>query len=577
MLYFIAVWTLLSMVCGLTGAALLSSLRTSVFTRLGDRLMVALWLGVVLLATALLTASFIVPLSPLIGGLVAAIPVSLSLRSQRVRREISMLRSHLTPVLLTVGLTLAFGVAILTTQRVTWLDTGLYHYGAIRWLSEFGAVPGIALLLRQFGFSSTWFALAAPLNDVFLEGRASAVTNGFVLFLSSLHCLICLIRVFSKRSTTSDWFILFFQPVAVLGIFSTRLLSTVLISPSPDIPVIFLTGIVAWTILLNFASPADDQVKYAGFHTDVVPLILAIGATSIKLTALPLLFVASLFYFFCRGFSLQRLWIGSVVIILLLLPILSFGVITSGCPLYPSSVLCLDVPWAVTAEEAKATAEVTRGWGTWFGSPPPEVNSGVWLFWKWLNSINSSKLIVLLVGLSVLASVPIFKEYRAKQNFSYLWVLALAFVGSTFAISQAPLLRFGLGYFVLSPILLAAILIQSKFQLNLSKAANQLMPSLQFQKLQRQNLFVLLFLTTLIAVSLTSLEVRSRFLLPPPFADVEVLENQTNDVTYFSPRNSRGVCWDTELPCTGKPDEDIHLRNPNQGIEAGFSRRPNSL
>ncbi|NJL35335.1 MAG: hypothetical protein HC899_00240 [Leptolyngbyaceae cyanobacterium SM1_4_3] len=231
----------------------------------------------------------------------------------------------------------------------------------------------------------------------------------------------------------------------------------------------------------------------------------------------------------------------------------------------------------MTAEEAKATAEVTRGWGTWFGSPPPEVNSGVWLFWKWLNSINSSKLIVLLVGLSVLASVPIFKEYRAKQNFSYLWVLALAFVGSTFAISQAPLLRFGLGYFVLSPILLAAILIQSKFQLNLSKAANQLMPSLQFQKLQRQNLFVLLFLTTLIAVSLTSLEVRSRFLLPPPFADVEVLENQTNDVTYFSPRNSRGVCWDTELPCTGKPDEDIHLRNPNQGIEAGFSRRPNSL
>lgn len=573
MLYFIAAWTLLSVVCWLIGTALLNILRANVFTRFGDRSIVALWLGVVLLAIVLLATSFISPLSPLAGGLVAAVLSSLSLVSQKVRREIVALRSHLTLGLLLGSLTLAFGVAVLMTQRVTWLDTGLYHYGAIRWLSEFGAVPGIALLSNQLGFSSSWFALAAPLNPTFLESRVTAVTNGFVLFLVSLHFVICLVQAFSKRSAVSDWFIVLFQPVAVLGILSTRLLSTVLISPSPDIPVIFLTGVIAWVMLVGFASSVDIQSEHSGLNADLVPVVLAVGATSIKLTALPLLAVASLFYFFCRGLSPWRLLVGSVIIILLLLPILSFGGVSSGCLLYPSPFLCLDVPWASTPQEAQEVAEVTRGWGTWFGSPPSEANSFLWLFWKWLNSINTSKLIVLLIGLSILSAIPMSKELLAKQNFSYFWVLLIAFIGSAFTITQAPLLRFGLGYLILAPILLLAILIQSKFQLNLTKAASQLISSRQAQKLQHQHLFISLFLTALVAVSLTSQEVRSRFLLPPQLIQTKAVEKQINNVTYFSPLNQRGICWATELPCTNQPDRAIRLRNPEQGIKAGFERQ----
>ena len=32
------------------------------------------------------------------------------------------------------------------TQEITWVDTKLYHLGAIRWLSDYGIVPGIALI-----------------------------------------------------------------------------------------------------------------------------------------------------------------------------------------------------------------------------------------------------------------------------------------------------------------------------------------------------------------------------------------------------------------------------------------------
>jgi hypothetical protein len=141
---------------------------------------------------------------------------------------------------------------------------------------------------------------------------------------------------------------------------------------------------------------------------------------------------------------------------------------------------------------------------------------------------------------------------------------------------QAPLLRFGIGYFVLLPILLIAILFQSKLQLSLARIINRLLFSWQVQKLQHQSLFVSLFLSALIATSLTSDEVRSRLLLPPPFVQTDVVEKQINDLTYFSPQNPKGACWAAELPCADQPNKDIHLRDPDRGIEAGFLRNPNA-
>lgn len=68
-------------------------------------------------------------------------------------------------------------IANLTTQRVTWYDVGLYHFGSIRWLAEHGAVPGLALINSKFGFTSSWFALAAPFNPEIFGSRVSAVTK----------------------------------------------------------------------------------------------------------------------------------------------------------------------------------------------------------------------------------------------------------------------------------------------------------------------------------------------------------------------------------------------------------------
>ncbi|MGB7441936.1 MAG: hypothetical protein WA919_12765 [Coleofasciculaceae cyanobacterium] len=51
-------------------------------------------------------------------------------------------------------------------------------------MSEFGAVPGIALIHHIFSFTSSWFALAAPLNAEVFGSHDSAVTNGFIFFIA---------------------------------------------------------------------------------------------------------------------------------------------------------------------------------------------------------------------------------------------------------------------------------------------------------------------------------------------------------------------------------------------------------
>ncbi|MBD2122028.1 LIC_10190 family membrane protein [Trichocoleus sp. FACHB-262] len=578
MLYFIAAWTLLSMACWPIGVALLNLLQADCFERSPHRPMAALWLGLIVLAVALLGTSLLLPLSPVVGGLVTVALVAASLLPRSARQEVVAWRVNLSPRLILGISILALAIAAITTRQVTWIDTGIYHYGSIRWLSEFGTVPGLALLKKQFGFASSWFALAAPLNPVGLGGRVSALPNGFAILLAVLHFWVSLTRSFTTQAKLSDWFATLFFGLVLPPLLFTHLLSVILVSPSPDIPVIFLTGVVAWSILV-ISEQRTDSVN-AGpksiLEPELIPLILAAGAVTIKLTALPILLIASLFYLVAKRPSFKRLLMGGAVLGGLLLPMLLFSLVTSGCPLYPSTFLCLDLPWSQTVQEAKQLAEVTRGWGTWFGSAPTGVSATLWLFWQWFNAIGSSKLIVLLIGLSIVSMIYVFRTVISQQNQGQLWVLGLAVVGTSFMMLQSPLLRFGIGYVVLLPVLSVAILFHAKLQNRCIELNKRFTANPHRQKYRWQS-WVLLCSGTLVLVALSQSPVRSRLVLPPALPKTKLTQQQVNNVVYFSPQNSKGACWAAEIPCSPQPAKNIWLRDPVRGLPAGFVRRPEVL
>lgn len=228
------------------------------------------------------------PLSLPVGIAVAFTLVCLFLGLRQRKKGTSV---AVSPALILGFVSLELIVAALVNRQIVWFDTGLYHFGSIQWLSQFGAVPGVALINSKFGFTSSWYALAAPLTPEVLGSHVGAVTNGFVFLLAIGHFFIALSKSFTNPKV-SDWFVIVFSTVVLLVYTATIFSgSPILISFSPDVAVTFLIGIVAWTILVisnqkkSFSANTRVKILDASF----VPLIIAAGAVTIKLSALPLL------------------------------------------------------------------------------------------------------------------------------------------------------------------------------------------------------------------------------------------------------------------------------------------------
>src|SRR5918992_913792 len=205
MLLLAGFWILILAVAIPTGLAILRIAGDEAFDRRGDRVVLAAWLGSLLLANLLLAFAFVLPLGPAAGVVIAGAVGVLALCGRGTRTEITaMLRDLSRKSVIAAGV-FVLAMAWFTAQPVVWTDTGLYHAGAMRWLSEFGAVEGIGLIHFRFGFISSWLALGAPFTAGDAGASSFAVLGGFALGLASLHALICLRRTLSGDARACDW------------------------------------------------------------------------------------------------------------------------------------------------------------------------------------------------------------------------------------------------------------------------------------------------------------------------------------------------------------------------------------
>ncbi|NJO44552.1 MAG: hypothetical protein HC835_02330 [Oscillatoriales cyanobacterium RM2_1_1] len=600
-------------------------MRTSHFERWGDRFVAAIGLGLVTLCVVLLATSLVFPLSPVIGAVVAILFVSLAGIPSKTRQDIIQFLSILSPGLMLGCFGLAIVTATFTSQKIVWFDTGLYHFGSIRWLSEFGTVPGVALINAKFGFTSSWFALAAPLVPNFLGSRVGAVTNGFIFFIATLQIFITLTHIRSGNSRFSDWFLSIATGVTVLVYFLTAVTGApILISFSADIAITFLVITTAWSILIisenrnkySLVSPPSTSPfstsphlisphlisaypsSHYGLDSGLIPLILSIGAVTIKLSALPLLGIGFFYFIFAqssstntsiKSFQYSRVILALLVIALGLLPMLAVAVTTSGCPLYPSTALCFDVPWLIT-ENQRIVANEVNDIRFWWKLNNPEVFYSSILtptarLLNWFLSSRESQAMTLSIIISGFG-IPwsLFRSNRHRIP-GQSWIIALGLLGIIFIMTQSPLLRFGLGYFVLVPALITASISQGILswlsgkknqRINLkginSEGINPEGINSKPQQIFPLRLtFISLFLASLTLIILISGESRNRLILPPELPKTKLLVEQVNDVQYFRPDSRALRCWAAKLPCASVPVyKSVRLRHPDQGIGGGF-------
>jgi hypothetical protein len=557
MIVYSLLWSCATVPCFLIGCRVLSWTGClQQFTRLGDACFVATWLGLLVLLNLLLAFA---PFGPVTPAKFMAIALALSLlaltdaKARRIFLDVVKQVTVSRPAIVSCAGSMVFA-SFAASQLVYLYDTGLYHYPMIKWLGAFGEVQGLALLNAGFGFVSSWFTLPAAANHGFLDGRITSLANGFVFFLVSGQGLLCAYRWRLNRQSRADAFFLASATIVLIYALQEGFVN----SASPDLPIMMLTIIIAWSYL-----------ALADRGPPIVPFMLALGATTIKVSALPLLAVTG-------GLLLFELDLAQKAAVILgaalaLLPLVAGSFLATGCFLFPLSLSCIDTGWSVGRDLAQQVAALVTSWARWGGVAAPDAT-----FWNWIGpwSLRKSTMgFEILLGLSLVATAT--QWVRLKTDHAFRSVTLLTYVGIGYVLVMAPELRFAIGYLCVPPALGLAYH-GNRTILAKPKTVAWLRPVALTASAAA--FVIALGVSTIRSAQSASTDKAFHVLLgllrPPPLpvlGDQDYVVEQSGNLTYYRPVGS-DQCWDMTLPCgPHKVANGTRLRDPSKGLSAGFS------
>ncbi|MFN0178564.1 MAG: LIC_10190 family membrane protein [Gemmatimonadales bacterium] len=272
-----------------------------------------------------------------------------------------------TPVVLLVLVVGALWVANLGRGGLTNTDSLLYHLQGVRWATAYATVPGLANLFGPLGFNN-----ASLLYDAMLEvgpwaGRSHHVANGVLIQVLLFQSLLGLFRLVGGRAADraqNGFDALLLAPTLAMGIQDWL---TSYVTDLPASAVVLVAVSEAHRILLNPAARPPGMVERRHdspperLYSVVVIVALLSVAVTFKLslavfagltTAILLLLVFrdGIFAGARRRTAIRAvgaaaliggLWAGR-------------GIVLSGYPLFPMTVLPAPVDWRVPAEHAIA-------------------------------------------------------------------------------------------------------------------------------------------------------------------------------------------------------------------------------
>jgi hypothetical protein len=362
---------------------------------------VRIYSGLLILAAILLLFSFFASLALWCGLAVAAPGIVACVRNRAWR-----------PARLHLAMYAAVALCV-SLREINFYDTALYHQQAVKWLAEHGLVRGLALLYFRFGWMSSWFGLAAPLNHGIAEGRP-AILGGLlpaIILVSSFRILHREFTATSAKVSALTW-----------ACFGAMIAAAVLrwnvdSSLDPDVLVWFLP-----LVLLHILSGEDCP----RLHRIGVATIVSALACLIKATAAPALgyCFAILIWRLREPASRRGLLICGAVAIAVVMLLVGANVTTSGCPLLPSPFGCTSLPWSIGSAVARA----------------------VWTGIDQFNRSSRQSGIYPLAAGAVLASGVVIARLRTAYGYGLVWI---CWLGIAFALIAAPVARYHLGYLFL--------------------------------------------------------------------------------------------------------------------------------
>jgi len=555
----------------------------TLFARLGDRLLMAVFLGMAVIGAVLLAWSLAAPVGPLAFAFCAAATLAGVIAQAASRASVLKTRNELSPAALGICLVLTVLFAERSTVAGDLNDAGGYHVGIVRWLSEYGTVHGMALIHDRLGFVSSWFAWSAVFNHGDLAGRIGTMMNGFLLLLCLAQLMLVTLRIWRNRIEAPDFLVL----LAWLILLPSFLRWDMRSSPSPDLPVLVYGIVIVWAILIIESQAAPDCAASRGRF---MVLLIGMGAFLVKLSAAPLLAAGGLYFVFARrqGRAMRLAIAGFAGAIFLGILALA-GLVSSGCMFFPLPWLCLDLPWSVGHEGAQRTASVIRNFA--LGNLDQPQVGGTALLAAWIHNNGDA---ARWIGLSAIAAIPLVLRRNQMNVPGIGWAAIVSVVGLPYFLIMAPALRFGWSYLVILP-LLALITVRAPLAAFLYRLAPN--------PVARRGIGIAVTIVGVIHVtaplykevidakfrakSYESIAHRKQgdpavnafnahwWLVPNQYADLPGFTTErAGDFDYAIPPRSTSLCWHHALPCSSDKLADVRLRDASVGLSAGFQRPP---
>jgi hypothetical protein len=565
-----------------------------------------MWSGTAIVSSALLGVSLLAPLSAVVGALTATLLLAVGVFLNRrfaTGHEETDLHWRTKPIVLGTVVA-AIGASTLTSDPVTLYDSLVYHVGVIQWLHEYGTVPGVALIHNRLGHVSSWLALAAPFDGGVLAGRTTTIPLGVAMMLVALGGAMAGARIAALRAVRADWF-LFFASLAL----GWAVLRHDAANPSPDAGASAMIMATAWSMLVAGSQPIrrNAEARFGQLTPWLIPVVIATGAVTVKLFAVPAVIAAALAYVTAGTGSQGARGLVTRVVVCAALgvviggPFLVANLVASGCPLFPSTAFCADVPWALPRADVADYAVYIRDVARWEARRSFVGLSDVAWVLQW---VRGHPVLTLLAIASVVGGVALVRTHRDRGS-TYPVVLGL--LGIAFTATQAPAPRFMYVYALIVPLAAISIVVAPRWGGVTSLAVR----SEADAERRVSRAFVAMALVMAAIFGLPSQKVnvisalregrrilsvpRAELLLPPSVDRARTLfrwsVNDVSGVTPVPPTVSdtlgyRSVidrdaelekCGRAPLPCSPYPPRaNVHLRHPAQGLAGGFVRGPDA-
>jgi hypothetical protein len=563
MLYLVFAYCILSLVCLLAGIIFYELMGSFKPPHDGSQKPVVLYLitGLILITAPGQWITLFLPLNLLVFSVVLLLLIGLSvLLRKKIQIQLQSIIKNIKKLsaisLAAIGI---FLLMILTLNAGPTImdDTDSYHIQNIKWLQEYGTVPGLANLHLRYGFNSAW-AVGIGLLSPNLKGINNyLVLNGLLSWWLCLYFIEKINPVFIRR----DQYVSINQYLGLLALLILCLIAWPMIRGNAvNSNYDFIT---ACCIIILFT----ESFYSSKFSNTIEWMLWPCYLFTVRIINYPLLLLMiPPFLQMVKGKKWRAILTYTLLAVVLITPFIARNVILSGYPFFPVyQVDLFSVDWKASKQMTQNIVEFVKYHNrisTQFASISDTKSLAFprWVlpWYEYLPSYN--KLLVSLSLLSYLICLFKWKKVRQRTHKYALWIIIIMMLQlfSWFCIAPDPRFGYGslLGGIALLPVVLP--LIQSTSIIKIA--------------------FTIAFLITTIAclvytVRKTSLLTTYQnpvlpYPLPIPPTKVIMLNGLELKIPQKILNNWNARCYGTELPCLYQVHPGLRARGKR--IQDGF-------